>query len=489
VNDARARRIRALLLRTALLALLAVAATALVPSLAQADERCSQTISVSSPGSSTPSTVYMCIETAFTQQATSADPRPVISGDQPVKLTLHWDPLVAQTGDVRGCGGQRKTPSGCVTWTVNGQYLITHLYDSPLNSDVYPFTWHTACLPQSSGVCLPANGSATLTAQIALNGTSLSLGVPVDIENPLPAPIISPNSWNDGKLPAFKQTSPFVIAATGDGAAGAIMGTKVEQMMESWNPNMLMYLGDVYQRGSLEEFANFYDPVFGALAHLTAPTPGNHEYKQYPNAAPYYWYWNYPISGPTQAGGGGQYYSLNAGGWHIISLDANILPLSNIQSFSETPQGQWLKADLAANKTRCTLAFWHQERFSDISLRLPQTSAFWINLYANNVDLIVNAHAHSYERWRPLNAAGQLDSARGMTQLVVGTGGNVLAEQWQTQDSRSAFRRNTNWGALKLTLRPGYAQYAFYSPQKNTTGEPTANDPTVPLDMGTVPCH
>ena len=83
----------------------------------------------------------------------------------------------------------------------------------------------------------------------------------------------------------------------------------------------------------------------------------------------------------------------------------------------------------------------------------------------------------------------RFDAARGITQFVVGTGGNVLAEQWQTQDSRSAFRKNTYWGALKLTLRPGYAQYAFYSPQKNTTGEPIGNDPTVPLDMGTVPCH
>jgi|tagenome__1003787_1003787.scaffolds.fasta_scaffold20983321_2 hypothetical protein len=480
-----------------LASLIAVAAATLSPSVASADERCSSTISVASPGSSIPSTVYMCIQTAFTQQATASDPLPVVSGDQPVSATLHWDPEVAQVGDERGCSGQRKTPSGCVTWSVSGQYLLTHLYDNPLNSDVYPFTWHTQCLPRSNLACLPQNGPATLTAQISLNQTPLSLSVPVDIENTLPAPIISPNAWNDGKLPVFKQTSPFVIAATGDGAAGAIMGAKVEQMMAGWNPDMLMYLGDVYQRGGTEEFLNFYDPVFGQLRHITAPTPGNHEYKcrmlsAKPgcySAEPYFWYWNYPISGPTQPGGGGQYYSFNAGGWHIISLDANILPMDNIQSFSTTPQGQWLKADLAANKTRCTLAFWHQERFSDISLRLPQTSAFWISLYANNVDLIVNAHAHAYERWRPLNAGGQLDSARGMTQLVVGTGGNVLAEQWQTQDTRSAFRKNTNWGALKLTLRPGYAQYAFYSPQKNTTGEPAANDPTVPLDMGTVPCH
>jgi len=472
----------------------ALALSALAPSVAHADERCSSTLTVDSPGSTVKSSVYMCVTTPFTQQPTAGDPLPVVAGDQLIEATLHWDPPAAQPGDVRGCSGQRKTPSGCVSWTVNGQYLLTHLYDTPLNSDDYRFTWHTGCVPQKTatggGICVPRNGAATLTAQIMLNGKTLTVSVPVDIENTLPAPIVSPNVWNDGLIPTFKQTPPFVIAATGDGAAGAIMGNKVQQMMAGWNPDMLMYLGDVYQRGSLEEFVNFYDPVFGQQSHITVPTPGNHEHKEYKDGAFYFWYWNYPNSGPTKAGGGGQYYSFNAGGWHIISLDANILPPKDqLSTFSTTPQGEWLKADLAANTFRCTLAFWHQERFSDISLRLPQTSVFWNALYAKNVDLIVNAHAHSYERWRPLNPAGNLDAARGITQFVVGTGGNVLAEQWQTQDSRSAFRKNTYWGALKLTLRPGYAQYAFYSPQKNTTGEPIGNDPTVPLDMGTVPCH
>ena len=40
-----------------------------------------------------------------------------------------------------------------------------------------------------------------------------------------------------GLIPTFKQTAPFVIAATGDGAAGAIMGSKVQQMMAGWNPD------------------------------------------------------------------------------------------------------------------------------------------------------------------------------------------------------------------------------------------------------------
>jgi hypothetical protein len=455
---------------------------------ARADTFCSQTLTVASPGGNPPtSSVSMCMSVPWAHQASPADPAPVISGDQPISLQLNWDPVVAQAGDVRGCSGQRKTPSGCVTWTVNGQYLLTHLYDNPMNTDIYPFTWHTECLPTTSGACNAKNGVATIQAQIMLNGQTLTLSTQVDIENPTVAPIVSPNAWNGGQLPIFSQHTPFVIAATGDGAAGSIMSQQVTNMIQGWNPAMLMYLGDVYQRGSQEEFLNFYDPYFGQLSHITVPTPGNHEYKIYSGAAPYFWYWNYPNSGPTQTNGGGQYYSFDAGGWHIISLDANILP-SNPSDYASTPQAQWLKADLASHPNsqyRCTLAFWHEERFSDISLRQPNTSVFWNQLYAANVDLIVNAHAHTYERWRPLNPAGAVDSARGIREFVVGTGGNVLAQNWQTQDSRSAFRTNTNWGALKLKLFPGYAQYAYYSPV-TTTGSHNAS---IPLDAGTIPCH
>jgi acid phosphatase type 7 len=485
-----------ILLRALLVSALAVACwMGFASAHAQADTQCTGTLTVPSPGGNpADSSVSMCLTTPWTQQVPGG-PAPVISGDQQISLQLNWNPVVAQAGDVRGCAGQRLTPSGCVTWTVapnatnaNPVYLITHLYDTPMNSNTYPFTWHTECLPILTNPCNPKNGIVTLTANISLNGQVLQLPTVVDIENATVAPIPSPNAWNDGALPIFTQHTPFVIAATGDGAAGSLMAQQVNGMVQSWHPNMFMYLGDVYQRGSPEEFLNFYNPVFGQLASITAPTPGNHEYKIYKNASPYFWYWNYPDGPPPQPTGyGGQYYSFNAGGWHIISLDANILP-ANPADFMSTAQGQWLKQDLATHPNsqyKCTLAFWHQGRFSDDSLRLPGTSVFWNQLYAANADIIVNAHAHDYERWRPLNTAGQIDPLRGIREFIVGTGGNVLAAQWQTADSRSAFRTNTNWGALKLTLYPGFAHYAYYSPI-TTSG---SNNASVPLDAGTIPCH
>ena len=37
--------------------------------------------------------------------------------------------------------------------------------------------------------------------------------------------------------------------------------------------------------------------------------------------------------------------------WHIVSIN------SNIGAFAGSPQERWLRADLAANRTQCTLAY------------------------------------------------------------------------------------------------------------------------------------
>jgi hypothetical protein len=151
-----------------------------------------------------------------------------------------------------------------------------------------------------------------------------------------------------------------------------------------------------------------------------------------------------------------------------------------------SPQGIWLHNDLASHPNStypCTMAFWHQERFSDISLRLPSTSALWGPLYDANADVILNAHAHAYERWQPLNKSGQIDHTRGITQLVAGTGGNVLSQNWQTTDPRSAFRDHSNWGAVKLTLLPGKMDYQFVAAASKD------GSPNGVRDSGTITCH
>ena len=55
------------------------------------------------------------------------------------------------------------------------------------------------------------------------------------------------------------------------------------------SPDRFLYLGDVYETGTLKEFRRWYHPRFGRLAHITAPTIGNHEWDN--RFQGYYRYW------------------------------------------------------------------------------------------------------------------------------------------------------------------------------------------------------
>jgi hypothetical protein len=48
---------------------------------------------------------------------------------------------------------------------------------------------------------------------------------------------------------------------------------------------------------------------------------------------------------------------------------------------------------------------------------------FWADLYNAAADLILNGHAHNYERFAPQTPTGT-SSANGRREIVVGTGGD-----------------------------------------------------------------
>ena len=52
------------------------------------------------------------------------------------------------------------------------------------------------------------------------------------------------------------------------------------------------------------------------------------------------------------------FYSFDLGGWHIISLNSNV----TMRAGSE--EELWLRADLAASSSQCTIAIWHHPLFS-----------------------------------------------------------------------------------------------------------------------------
>lgn len=206
-------------------------------------------------------------------------------------------------------------------------------------------------------------------------------------------------------------------------------------------PGLVVAAGDLaYPDGSLADFADCFDASWGLVRSRMLPAPGNHEYKQ-TDGAGYFQYFG------SQAGVRGLgWYSVDFAGWHIIALNSN-LPLAD-----GSPQLQWLREDLAGRPPGCLLAFWHHPRFS--SGEHGNNAALdpaWRTLAAAGADLVVTGHDHDYERFAPLDGAGNADPA-GIREFVVGTGGAHLRPFTRVAE-HSEVRDSDTFGILELNLR------------------------------------
>jgi hypothetical protein len=262
--------------------------------------------------------------------------------------------------------------------------------------------------------------------------------------------------------------APFVVVASGDGADGGVSASNVSSLISSLNPNLFLYLGDVYEQGSVAEFYNWYGNQgtnFSQFNSITDPTIGNHEYGLHSGGAGYFDYWN---NIPN-------YYSYNAGGWHFISLNSNAAHIAvNVGSAQYT----WLQQDLTANANACTIVYYHHPLFN-IGPEGSTTamSDIWALMAQYGVTIVLNGHDHDYQRWQPLDGSGN-PSPTGITEFVAGMAGHGL-QTIAGSDTRVVYWNDTvptAFGALKLELNPSGAAFSFV----NTSGNI--------LDSGTIAC-
>jgi len=214
-------------------------------------------------------------------------------------------------------------------------------------------------------------------------------------------------------------------------------------------------LGDnAYDSGTAAEFANCYDPTWGRHKARTRPSAGNHDYYT-SGASGYFNYFGAAAGDPSQG-----YYGYDLGTWHIVVINSNCSKAGGCGAGS--PQEQWLRADLAAHPTTCTLAYWHYPLFSSgYHGSLPGTLAIWQALYDYNADVVLNGHDHDYERFAPQDPNGAADPARGIREFVVGTGGRYLRSLSGTPIANSQVRDHKTFGVLKLTLPPTSYTWQF----------------------------
>ena len=170
--------------------------------------------------------------------------------------------------------------------------------------------------------------------------------------------------------------------------------------------------------------------------------PGNHEYRT-PGASGFFDYfalqarWRPP-----------PYYAYNVGAWRLLALNSNCEP-ERVDCVAEE---RWLRANLAAEPHKCTLAYWHHPRYSSgFHGSDPRMNAFWEPLDAADAEIVISGHDHHYERFARQDATGQR-TAIGMQQFVVGTGGNHPSVIREPLAPHSERRQNEHFGVLLLRL-------------------------------------
>jgi len=227
------------------------------------------------------------------------------------------------------------------------------------------------------------------------------------------------------------------------------------QLVREQNPTAVLTLGDnQYENGELSKFEQSYAKSWGALKSITHPTIGNHEYGDPAGGASGYFHYFASAAGNPSRG----YYSFDLGTWHLISLNSECSHAGGCQFGS--PQERWLRNDLASHPNTCTLAYWHEPRWSSGEHGSnPDYGAFWTDLYKAHADLVLVGHDHDYERFAPQSPAGTYDP-RGPREFVVGTGGKNH-RVFRTPVANSQVRNQDTFGVLRLTLHPTSYDWRF----------------------------
>jgi acid phosphatase type 7 len=265
-----------------------------------------------------------------------------------------------------------------------------------------------------------------------------------DIAGPDPSGVVA------GCVPQAEETAKLVDALSG---AVAVLGDAV------------------YEVGSAADYADCYTPSWGRHKWRTRPVVGDHDYKT-PGAAGFFAYFGAAGGDPGKG-----WYSYDIGTWHAVVLNTACDQIGGCGPGS--PQEAWLRADLAAHPSTCTLAYWHTPAFSSgphgntVVVR-PLFQA----LYDYGVELVLSGNDHDYERFAPQTPSGDLDAANGVRQFVVGTGGRYLRPLEPVRRPNSEAADDATFGVLDLKLNPGGYDWQFV-PVAGATF----------TDSGTAACH
>src|SRR5262245_39211083 len=275
-----------------------------------------------------------------------------------------------------------------------------------------------------------SQGAPTRTAPAPTGLASIAAGTPDGSANPsAPASALA-----SGEVPTI------VITGAGDIADCTSDGAKQTSDLLLGQQGSLFTVGDnAYEDGSPANYAQCYAPTWGRVLDRTIlPVAGDHDW-QTRGAAGYLSYF-----GTKAAPAGVTWYSMDLGGWHIVVLDSDCTQVGGCDAASA--QGKWLASDLARSTASCTLAIWHQPRFSSGEHGDdPAVGPFWDLLHQHHAELVINGNDTDYERFAPQDPSGRPERPGGIREIVAGTGGAEL-RQFVRSAPNSEFRIAGEWG-------------------------------------------
>ena len=240
--------------------------------------------------------------------------------------------------------------------------------------------------------------------------------------------------------PSASQEERAVVWAVGDVATPGVRADRVAALVRRGEPDRFLYLGDVYETGTAEDFRRWYHPRFGRLARITAPTIGNHEWAN--RFRGYYRYWYGRKGGRLPP-----WFKTEIAGWEILSLN------------SQAPHGvgsaqvSWLRSALEGPGD-CRIAFWHRPRYSEGAYGgAPDLTTLW-NTLSGHARVVLSGHDHNLQRHAPQH---------DLVQYVVGAGGRGRYKL-HSAPSTMVWGTDSVDGALRIVLRPGHALLEFRAP-------------------------
>jgi len=292
-----------------------------------------------------------------------------------------------------------------------------------------------------------------------------------------PAPEPGPADPPQEETPPPPPPGPPTLAAAGDIACSPTQTVsetschhgETADLVEELDPDAVAVLGDnQYEHGELENFTSMYDPTWGSFKAITFPAIGNHEYEGDPerDSAPGYFQYFGSSAGDVSKG----YYRWSLGDWTVFVLNSGAIDYTRtgagsamsddcwpVSCAAGSDQLTWLTGELdTLPDDACVLAYWHHPRFSSgyggINRDYPETGLMYAALYEHGAELLLNGHAHTYERFEPVDSAGSPDAGAGVTNFVVGTGGRSLFTQPGDQEAISETLYTDAFGVLELTL-------------------------------------